>query len=169
MTRFSTRNVSRAQVPAPRAAIWDALTDPACLTELTPLLNEIVVDGDQWTWQLTGIRGLGLEVAPSFTVQMDFEPQERITYRPVEPTSKDERAAAAGVYELTDLGNDHTRLFIDITLHVDLPLPALSRRAVEKVMSASMQRTGRIFGERLYDHLGIDPALAGATETLVAA
>lgn len=156
-------------MPAPRAAIWAALTDPVCLTHLTPLLGAIIIDGDRWTWQLTGIRGLGIEVAPSFTVQMDFDPQVRISYTHSPAPDVEERAGANGTYELTDLDDGRTGLFIDITLHVDLPLPALSRRAVEKIMSSSMQRTGRIFGERLYEHLGVDPALASQTETLVAA
>jgi hypothetical protein len=41
---------------------------------------------------------------------------------------------------------------------VDLPLPKLSRRAVERVMAESMQRAGDRFAENLYRHLDIDPA-----------
>ncbi|HSP04836.1 MAG TPA: SRPBCC family protein [Acidimicrobiales bacterium] len=155
MTCFSTRNVSNGDVPVPRSAVWEVLTDPQCLTEMTPLLDGITVDGDRWCWQLSGIRALGIEVAPSFTEQMTFDEPSRITYRHAPPAGQTERAGADGVYELTEVGPDRTHLSIDITLHVDLPLPALSRRAVERVMAASIARTGEVFAERLYRHLGV--------------
>lgn len=161
MTCFQTRNVSSGDVPVPRRAVWEVLTDPQCLTEMTPLLDGIAVDGDRWCWQLSGIRALGVEVAPSFTEQMTFEAPSRITFRHAPPAGTTERAGADGVYELTEAGPDQTHLSIDITLHVDLPLPALSRRAVERVMASSMARTGDVFAERLYRRLGVDPAAIG--------
>lgn len=161
MTCFQTRNVSNGDVPVPRSAVWEVLTDPQCLTEMTPLLNGISVDGDRWCWQLSGIRALGVEVAPSFTEQMVFDEPSRITFRHAPPAGQTERAGADGVYELTELAPDRTHLSIDITLHVDLPLPALSRRAVERVMASSMARTGDVFAERLYRRLGVDPAAIG--------
>lgn len=162
MTCFQTRNVSEGDVPVPRSAVWEVLTDPGCLTEMTPLLDGITVDGDRWCWQLSGIRALGVEVAPSFTERMAFDEPSRITFRHAPPAGQTERAGADGVYELTEVGSDRTHLSIDITLHVDLPLPALSRRAVERVMAASMARTGDVFAERLYRRLGVDPATMGA-------
>lgn len=161
MTCFQTRNVSSGDVPVPRAAVWEVLTDPLCLTEMTPLLAGITVDGDRWVWQLTGIRALGVEVAPSFTEQMTFAEPSRIEFRHAPPAGVVERAGADGVYELTEVGPDRTHLSIDITLHVELPLPGLSRRAVEKVMTSSMSRTGDVFAERLYRRLGVDPAAIG--------
>lgn len=161
MTSFSTRNVSNGDVPVPRSAVWEVLTDPRCLTEMTPLLDRITVDGDRWCWQLSGIHALGVEVAPSFTEQMTFDEPSRITFRHAPPAGHTERAGADGVYELTEVGPDRTHLSIDLTLHVDLPLPALSRRAVERVMASSMARTGDVFAERLYRHLGVDPATIG--------
>jgi hypothetical protein len=137
------------------------LTDPGCLTEMTPLLDGITVDGDRWCWQLSGIRALGVEVAPSFTEQMTFVEPSRITFRHAPPAGQTERAGADGIYELTEVGPDRTHLSIDLTLHVDLPLPKLSRRAVERVMASSMARTGEVFAERLYRHLGVDPASIG--------
>ena len=77
------------------------------------------------------------------------------------------RAGAAGVYTLSDNADRSSHLEIDITLHVDLPLPKMSRRAVEGVMRASMEKTGDAFARRLYTHLGIDPA--DATQTTVRA
>jgi len=161
VTCFQTRNVSSGDVPVPRSAVWEVLTDPGCLTEMTPLLDGITVDGDRWCWQLSGIRALGVEVAPSFTEQMTFVEPSRITFRHAPPAGQTERAGADGIYELTEVGPDRTHLSIDLTLHVDLPLPKLSRRAVERVMASSMARTGEVFAERLYRHLGVDPASIG--------
>lgn len=161
MTCFQTRNVSSGDVPASRSAIWEVLTDPGALTEMTPLLERITVDGDRWCWQLSGIRALGVEVAPSFTEQMEFDEASRITFRHAPPDGGRERAGADGVYELTEVAADRTHLSIDITLHVELPLPAMSRRAVEGVMASSMARTGDVFAQRLYRRLGVDPAAAG--------
>lgn len=157
MPRFSSRNVSRADVPAPRRAIWDVLTDPGALAELTPLLEGITVDGDHWCWKLGGIRALGVEVAPSFTECMTFDEPSRITFRHEPPAGAAERAGAEGVYDLIARSADATQLSIDISLHVELPLPTVSRRAVERVMSSTMARTGEVFGQRLYRRLGIDP------------
>lgn len=160
MTRFESRNLSCADVPAPRRAIWDVLTDPQALTELTPLLEGISVDGDRWCWQLSGIRALGVEVAPSFTERMGFDEPGCITFEHAPPAGATERAGANGVYDLTELSPTDTRLRIDIALHVELPLPAMSRRAVERVMASTMDRTGDVFAQRLYRRLGIDPAAA---------
>ena len=165
MASFSTRNVSRAEVPAPRSAIWEVVTDPVVLARLTPLLDRISVDGDHWCWQLSGIKALGVEIAPSFTEHMVFTPESELTYRHDPPPGSKERAGAEGTYQLTELGPDRTGLFIDLTLTVELPLPSMSRRAVEKVMASTMDRTGAMFAERLYDHLGVDPADA-TRETL---
>lgn len=161
MTCFQTRNVSSGDMPVARSAVWEVLTDPRCLTEMTPLLAGISVDGDRWCWQLSGIKALGVEVAPSFTEHMVFEEPARITFRHTPPAGQVERAGADGVYQLTEAGPDRTHLSIDITLHVDLPLPAMSRRAVERVMASSMARTGDVFAERLYRRLGVDPASIG--------
>ncbi|MCO8126513.1 SRPBCC family protein [Acidimicrobiia bacterium EGI L10123] len=161
MTCFSTRNVSDGDVPVPRSAVWEVLTDPQCLTEMTPLLDGITVDGDRWCWQLSGIRALGVEIAPSFTEHMAFDEPSRISFSHAPSAGQTERAGADGIYQLTEVGPDRTHLSIDITLHVDLPLPSLSRRAVERVMASSMARTGDVFAERLYRHLGVDPAAIG--------
>jgi len=158
VTCFRSRNLSRGDVPAPRQAVWEILTDPVALTELTPLLTRIDVDGDRWRWQMSGIRALGIEVAPAFTERMTFEAPSRIEYRHEPPPGTVERAGADGVYELTEVGPDRTHLSIDITLSVDLPLPGLSRRAVERVMASTMARTGDVFAERLATRLGLDPA-----------
>ncbi len=157
MTRFQSRNQSSAIVPAERAAIWDVLSDPDSLADLTPLVKAITTDGDLWCWQLNGISGLGISVAPAFTERMTFVDGERIQFHP-DPPFGDQRAGAEGTYDLSDAPGGGTELAIDITLLVDLPLPRLSRRAVEKIMATSMTQTGDRFARNLYRTLGLDPA-----------
>lgn len=157
MTRFNSRNRSEADVPVSRAVIWKVLSDPALLARFTPLIKEIVPHGDLWCWRLSGISALGLHVAPSFSERMAFTEPERIEFRHDPPAGSDERAGAEGTYLLTELDGDATRLSIDIKIWVDLPLPRLSRRAVERVMAESMDRTGNRFAHNLYRHLDIDP------------
>jgi carbon monoxide dehydrogenase subunit G len=156
MTTFSHRNRSTAVVPAPRQAIWDLLADPATLAELTPLVTSIQARGDDWRWEMTGIKALGVCVAPTFTERMTFEPTHHIGFTHAPPAGQDERAAAEGTYDLRDVDGG-TELTVDITISVDVPLPRLARGAVEKVMAASMQRTGDRFARNLYERLGLDP------------
>lgn len=167
MHRFEARNLSTAEVPAPRESIWNILRSPDALAELTPLLEGISVAGDLWCWRLGGFSALGVEVSPSFTERMEFVPNESIRFTHAPPGDAHERAGANGIYTLTALGPDRTRLEIDITLHVELPLPRASRRAVERIMSSTMIRTGNVFASRLYTRLGIDPSTA--TQTTVRA
>lgn len=156
MTRFESRNLSEADVPASPADIWAVLSSPDLLARFTPLIKAIKADGDLWCWQLTGFSALGTSVAPSFSERMKLVDQERIDFAHDPPTGSNERAGADGTYLLTDLGEGRTRLFIDITIWVDLPLPRLARRAVERVMDESMDRTGDRFASNLYRHLGIN-------------
>ena len=157
MATFSSRNVSDAVVPVAPPVIWPVLADATELTALTPLVRAIDADGDTWVWHLRGIAALGVSVEPSFTEHMAFDEARSITFEHRPPPGDVERAGAQGRYELHDLGDGRTRLFIDITLCVELPLPRLSRRAVEKVMAATMQRTGDRFAVNLYRRLGLDP------------
>lgn len=159
MTCFEATNRSTEVVAADRSDIWDVLTDPDALVALTPLLRRIEADGHRWVWHMFGISALGVDIAPSFTETMDFTPERRIDFTHTPPRGQPERAGADGVYLLDD-ADDGTRLDITITIHVDLPLPGMSRGAVERVMAQSMQRTGDRFGQNLLDHLGV-PAGAG--------
>lgn len=167
VNRFEARNVSTADVPAPIGEIWSILRSPDTLAELTPLLDSISVSGDHWCWQMGGFSALGVEIAPSFTERMEFVEQESIRFEHDPPSGSAERAGADGIYTLEALGPDRTRLEIDITLHVQLPLPRASRRAVERIMSSTMVRTGNVFAERLYARLGVDPT--DATQSTVRA
>jgi carbon monoxide dehydrogenase subunit G len=155
MARFESTSVSQADVPAPREKIWAVLSSPDCLAQLTPLIKRITADGDRWCWQLKSISALGVHVEPSFTEWMSFEAGRRIVFEHRPPPGKAERAGAKGVYTLDDRPDGGTHLAVDITLHVELPLPAISRRAVERVMGSLMARTGERFADNLYARLGI--------------
>jgi carbon monoxide dehydrogenase subunit G len=161
MTTFERRIRSTATVPAPRPAIWKALADPDVLADLTPLVAGIDAhppeDGRAtWDWHLAGIRALGICVSPTFREAMTFDEGRHIGFRPLSGA-----AGATGTYDLRDVdvdGSEGTELSIDITITVDLPLPRLARGAVEKVMEATMARTGDRFARNLYERLGLDPA-----------
>ena len=155
MSRFRSRNYSVATVPADVDSLWSVVTDTATLAELTPLVAHIEAHGDRWSWTLIGVHALGVSVAPTFTERMIFEPQRRIVFQHDPPTGVHERAGADGVYELVEVDPSTTRLSIDITAWVELPLPSLARRAVEGVMATTMRRAGDAFARRLYRHLGI--------------
>ncbi len=156
MATFESTNVSEADVPAPREKIWEVVTSPELLARLTPLIKRITADGDLWCWQLKTISALGARVAPSFTEQMSFEDGHRLTYEHRPQPGKTERAGAEGTYALADLPDGGTHLSVNLTLHVELPLPRASRRAVEQVMATMMTRTGERFAQNLYAYLGVD-------------
>lgn len=156
MTAFTANNTSSAVVRAPRSQIWAILTDPDKLADLTPLVRTIEANGSTWVWSLAGIKGLGMEVAPTFTEAMDFLPEERIDYAHTPPAGTTEWAGADGWYRLADHPTG-TTVSISITLHVDLPLPRLSTRAVEGVMHQAMVRTGDAFARNLDRELGLRP------------
>jgi carbon monoxide dehydrogenase subunit G len=155
VTRFEATNRSEADVPAPREKIWEVVTSPDLLAKLTPVIDRITADGDVWRWQLGTISALGASVTPSFTEHMHFDDGHRLSYEHRPEDDRRERAGANGTYVLSDLDDGGTHLAVDLTLHVDLPLPGLSRRAVEGVMRATMARAGQRFAENLYAHLGL--------------
>ena len=156
MATFSARNISASTVPVTADRIWEHICDPASLTALTPLVRSIVVEGDLWRWQLMGVEALGVSVAPTFTERMEFIEPRLIRFNHEAAHGERERAGADGTYELTQRGEE-TELKVDIALTVELPLPRLSAGAVERVMKASMQRTGKRFAVNLYHRLGLDP------------
>lgn len=156
MTIFSSTNESDAVVAAPRSEIWQVLTDPVLLPQLTPLLRSIRADGDTWCWEMVHISALGVGIDPSFTETMVFTPETEIVYHHTPPAGSRERTGAEGWYRLDDVDGG-TRLQIALTLHVDLPLPRAAGGAVRGVMASMMQRTGDRFAKNLQSHLGIEP------------
>jgi carbon monoxide dehydrogenase subunit G len=160
MTTFSSQNISTAEVAAPRLEIWETLRDADALASITPLVRAIDVDGDLWVWHLRGISALGVSVNPTFTERMTFEEPGQIRFSHEPPDGRSERAGANGLYTLTELDERRTQVAIDITICVELPLPRLSRRAVQSVMASTMQRTGDRFAANLCARLHLDPATA---------
>lgn len=152
MAQFSAQVDSIADISASRSAVWSALTDPVLLPKLTPLLSSIDADGDIWTWHMMKIAALGVSIVPSFTERMEFTEQSRIVYTHEPPTGRHERAGAEGTYDLSDLDGG-THLAISLKLTVELPLPKVSARAVEKVMTSTISRTGDKFSANLLRHL----------------
>lgn len=151
-------------VPVAQEQIWGILTDPNMLADLTPLVRSIESTGTQWTWTLNGIDGLGLSVEAVFTERMDFTEPTQIVFSHDPPEGVRERAAVEGVYDLAPAGKKATELRVDLELLVDLPLPRLSRHAVEPLIHSTMRVTGQRFATNLYEHLGLDPSTATITE-----
>lgn len=144
--------------------MWDVLTDPTTLAELTPLVRSIEASGSQWLWTLNGIEALGTKIEAAFTETMEFTDGRQIVFIHDPPPGKREHAAVDGIYDLSPAGPQATDLKIDLKLSVDLPLPRLSRFAVEKVMMSTMRLTGKQFATNLYERLGLDPDTAKIDE-----
>jgi carbon monoxide dehydrogenase subunit G len=164
VTWFSARNASLSTVPVDADTLWELITDPATLAELTPLVRSIEASGSNWRWTLNGIEGLGLKVEAVFTERMEFIDRRQIVFSHEPAPGHRERAAVEGVYDFTPVGDKATELRVDLTLLVDLPLPRLSKPAVEKIMESSMRLTGHRFATNLYERLGLDPSTVSITE-----
>ena len=164
MSWFSARNISMSTIPVGPDKIWRILTDSASLAHLTPLVRSIEATGSQWRWTLNGIGGLGLSVEAVFTERMEFTEWQQIVFSHDPPEGERERAAVEGVYDLMPAGETATDLKVDLELFVDLPLPRLSRHAVEPLMLSTMRMTGQRFASNLYEHLGLDPSTATIIE-----
>lgn len=152
MNRFSATTRSKAVVAVERARIWDVLTDPALLPELNPMIERIEADGDLWRWHLRRIAALGVSISPVCTEHMRFEDKTRIDFEHAPPAGVHERAGARGWYVLGDV-DEGTSLEIELTVDVELPLPKAAGRAVRKVMTSTMGRTGDKFSHNLLLHL----------------
>ncbi len=167
MAVFRARNASSSTVPVPSIEIWDLITDPTTLAALTPLVRSIEASGSTWTWTLDGVEALGQRVDAVFTERMEFTDGRRIVFTHDPPRGRRELAGLEGIYDLTPTGEASTDLAIDLTLSVDLPLPGLSRRAVEGVLQTMMRTTGKRFAGNLYERLGLDPSTVAITEQRV--
>jgi len=164
MAWFSARTISASTVPVGSDQIWEILTDPSALAELTPLIKSIEASGDHWLWKLNSIEALGLKVEAAFTERMEFSDGRQIVFAHDPPTGTKERAAVEGRYDVDPAGDDSTDLKVDLTLSVELPLPRLARHGVEKVIHSAMRVTGKQFAKNLYERLGLDPADATIKE-----
>lgn len=167
MTRFSARTISASTVPVSSDEIWDILTDPSVLAELTPLVRSIEASGSQWLWTLNGIEALGIKIEAAFTESMKFVDGRQIVFEHDPPPGEKEHAAVDGVYDITPNDDHSTDLQVDLTLSVELPVPRLARPAVERVIKSTMRITGRQFATNLYERLGLDPATATIVERAI--
>jgi carbon monoxide dehydrogenase subunit G len=152
MTRFSADTQGDAVVSASRADIWAALTDPALVAEMTPFVRSITADGDHWRWDLTGLKVLGIGVAPSFTELMVLDEPERIEFRHDPPDGASERSGVEGWYALSE-DEAGTRLMTSMEITLDLPLPRASGRAVRATMKGVIDQMGERFSKNLLAHL----------------
>lgn len=157
MNRFRARNQSEATLHSSQDKVWEVLTDPTLLPELTPYLHRIDVDGDRWTWHLTHIPVMSATVAPTFTEVMTFDEPTRITFAH-DLARPEERTGVEGEYvlrpETNPDGSLGTHVCIDLEIWCDLPLPRLSRIAVETVMHGVVAAMGRRFAHHMLRHLG---------------
>ncbi|MGI9596219.1 MAG: SRPBCC family protein [Acidimicrobiales bacterium] len=167
MAVFTARNASSSTVPAPSREIWKLITDPETLADLTPLVRSIEAAGPRWEWTLEGIAALGLNVDAVFTERMDFTEGSKIVFTHDPPAEKHERTGLSGVYDLTPVSDEATVLAVDLSLTIDMPLPGMSRKAVEGLLESMMRATGAMFASNLYERLGLDPSTVEITESTV--
>ena len=151
MTLFTQRVIADDVLAVEPGRVFDVLADPNCLATLTPLVARIETDGERWTWQLVEVSALGVTATARFTTLMDIG-SEAIRFRPA--TDVDERASATGHLEVTADETGGTRVAIDLTATVELPLPRMMSRPVTAVMFATMRGGGSRFADNLLDHLG---------------
>ena len=156
MTSFSADTRAEAVVDAPRGRIWSALTDPDLVADLTPFVRTIREDGTHWRWEMTGLKVLGVGVAPAFTEQMMYDEPERIEFRHDPPPGATERSSVEGWYSLAEHPAG-TRLMtaLEITLPLPLPLPQprVSGPSVRAAINHVIDQLGERFSRNLLAHL----------------
>ena len=152
MAQFAQRITSSDRIAVAPARVHEVLTDPDLLARLTPLVAGITVEGDRWTWRLTGVQAMGVKVAPEFTTMMEIGPNS-IAFEPA--PDADERASADGQIDVTPgRTEDETVVAIDLIAVVELPLPKMASRGVKTVMFQTMKVGGSRFADNLLKHLG---------------
>lgn len=153
MTRFTASNQSAATLKSSRQEIWNTLTDPKLLPQLTPYLHRIDAEGDRWTWHVAKVPVLGKNIGSTFTEVMSFDEPTRIHFEH-DPQQTDEQTEVEGEYHLEDRRGGGTRVSIDIEVAVELPFPRAMRRPVEAAIGTVMGGMGRVFARNLLKHLG---------------
>ncbi|MEP9362915.1 SRPBCC family protein [Nocardioides sp. CN2-186] len=155
MTRFSAKTQAEAVITAGRSDVWSALTDPTLVAEMTPFVRSITADGDHWRWEMSGLKVLGVGIAPSFTELMSYDEPSRIDFRHDPPTGATEKSAVEGWYQLAE-DDEGTRLVTSLEITLDLPLPRASGRAVKAAMNGVIAQMGERFSKNLLAHLGAE-------------
>lgn len=154
MAIFRATTTATALVAASPEAIWQVLTSPELVAELTPLLDRIDAEGDRWHWQMSGLDVLGLKVAPAFTEQMTFTPYHRIEFQHAPPPGVVERSGVEGWYGLVEAPGG-TQLSTSLEISLDLPLPRLAGPGVRAAMTGVVTTMGDRFSRNLLGHLGL--------------
>lgn len=153
MTWFSAKRTSFAVVTADRQQVWSLLSDPDAVAAMTPLVRRIEVDGDHWRWSMEEVPGVGLSLAPAFTVRLEADEPERIAFTHDPPAGARERAGVDGTYLLAEHAQG-TRLDIELVVRVELPISRLAKPAVRTAMDGVLASMGRGFGRNLLTRLG---------------
>ncbi|WP_370328118.1 SRPBCC family protein [Euzebya sp.] len=155
MARFTTTVRTDDVFDADPADVWSVMQDPDALADLAPTVASITTDGDRWCWRLVGISALGVSAAPSFTERMRYDHDDRrIDFAHDPPAGKSEAAGASGTYHLREV-DAGTYVAIELTAHVDLPLPSMMGGAVRRVMDRAIVLGGQRFADNLLRHLGV--------------
>ncbi|MBZ5739835.1 CoxG family protein [Nocardioides mangrovi] len=152
MGQFSAETHAVAVITAPRDRIWAVLTDPGLVARMTPFAKRITEDGGHWRWELSGLKVLGVGLAPEFTERMTYDEPSRIEFRHDPPDGVAERAGVEGWYSL-DEAEQGTRLETSLRITLDLPLPRASGGAVRKAMGSVVDQMGDRFSANLLCHL----------------
>ena len=152
MPWFRASTSSTAVVAAARPEVWAALTDPALVASLTPLVHSITPSGDTWKWEMARVPVLGTSVTPAFTEKMTFTEQTRIDYEHAPPAGSSERTGVDGCYELSD-ADGGTHLAISLTVRAKLPVASAAGPAVRVAMKTVMAQMGAGFSRNLLRHL----------------
>jgi carbon monoxide dehydrogenase subunit G len=155
MTRFSSRTQAEAVVSTTPDQVWEVLTDPDLVAEMTPFVQRITAAGEHWTWQLAGLKVLGVGVAPAFTERMAYDEPRRIDFQHDPPDGATERSGVEGWYLLEE-ADGGTRLTTSLEITLDLPLPRASARAVRGAMDKVIDQMGERFSKNLLAHLGAE-------------
>lgn len=152
MTWFSAKRTSSAVVTADRERVWALLSDPDAVAAMTPLVRRIEVDGDHWRWSMDEVPGVGVSLAPAFTVRLEADEPTRIAFTHDPPAGSRERAGVDGTYVLTEHA-EGTLLDIELEVRVELPLSKLAKPAVKAAMDGVLASMGRGFGRALLTRL----------------
>jgi hypothetical protein len=83
---------------------------------------------------------------------MSFEPRTRIDFTHGE-LERHLQAGAQGHYGLEPVGDDTTRLTIDLTVTARLPVPAVARPAVHTAMAQVLRQMGSRFATNMMREL----------------
>ena len=152
MATFTGHRYDVAEVPHPVEAVWGLLVDPALVARMTPLVHSIEVDDrGRWVWHLQKVPLLGRGIDLTMTEEMVFTEPSRIEFRhgPLGPRS---RAGAEGHYALGPVGGG-TRLEIDLTVRAQLPVPGVTRAAVQPAMQGVLSQMGHRFAANMLAEL----------------